>query len=153
MDFGPKHTSIMQAKRYTSQAKSNEPLCPAAYYCYNQPSVVTLPKGKWYMPTTKEVYDILDGVTYGTVNNRNADVLNATLNKLGASAISNGSYVWSCLRYNSINAWRANGYGFFHGNDMCNGYRYSCLALSIGIANIKFSISRGLRAAGVNKKL
>lgn len=123
MDFGMKWTKIMAAKRFTSQALTNEPLCPAAYYCFNTPNVQALPAGKWYMPTVKEVYDILDGVVYGTVNDRNADILNATLNKLGASAISNGAYVWSSSRCFGSNAWSAaGGGGFFYGYGMYSSY-------------------------------
>lgn len=131
MDFGMKYTNIMAAKMYTSQAKSNPtPLCPAAYYCRQQPNVQALPKAKWYMPTTKEVYDILDGIVYGTIDNRNADALNMTLNKLGATAIANSSIVWSSLRCDSYVAWRAGGSGGFFGN---GGMYISYLAIPVSL--------------------
>ena len=67
------------------------------------------------------VDELLDGIHYGTNGSRTADPLNATLYKLGGSAISNGSYVWSCLRNSSNNAWNANGNnGFFNNNNMYN---------------------------------
>ena len=124
MDYGMKYTKIMAGKTYTSQAHTDAtPLCPAAYYCYEQPNVRALPKGNWYMPTTKELNDILDGIVYGTINNRNADVLNATLAKLGASAISNGAGIWASLRYNAGSAWLAyGGIGFWGNGIMGSGY-------------------------------
>lgn len=120
MDIGKEYTRIMVSKTYVSQAHPTPtPVCPAADYCYNIEHQAT-PKGTFYLPSPKELYEILDGIQYGTNGSRNADVVNRTLNKLNGSAISNGSYCWSAGRYSSVNAWHAYGnLGFFS-----SGYVY-----------------------------
>lgn len=98
------------------------PMCDAASYCNGKTSV-TVDKGEFYLPTTKEVYQILDGVHYGTNSSRNSDALNKGLNLIGGSAISNGSYLWSCCRYLTNLAWFAyGGGGFFRGVFMYSSY-------------------------------
>jgi hypothetical protein len=120
MDIGKEYTRIMVSKTYVSQAHPTPtPVCPAADYCYNIEHQAT-PKGTFYLPSPKELYEILDGIQYGTNGSRNADVVNKTLNKLNGSAISNGSSCWSAGRYSSSNAWGADGVVGFFGS----GYMY-----------------------------
>lgn len=122
MDIGKEYTRIMVSKTYVSQAHPTPtPVCPAADYCYNIEHQAT-PKGTFYLPSPKELYEILDGIQYGTNGSRNADVVNKTLNKLNGSAISNDSYSWSAGRYSSYVAWIAyGGGGFFIGSGyMCS---------------------------------
>jgi hypothetical protein len=123
MDIGKEYTRIMVSKTYVSQAHSTPtPVCPAADYCYNVEHQAT-PKGTFYLPSPKELYEILDGIQYGTNGSRNADVVNRTLNKLNGSAISNGSNCWSAGRYSSNYAWYANGStGTFNYNSMYRSY-------------------------------
>jgi hypothetical protein len=119
-DKAAEWTRIMADTRYTSQKKTDEPMCKAANYCDGITSQ-TLPAHSYRLPTTREIAEMLDGVQYNVVNNRNADVLNRALNKLGGSSISCGSHFWSAFRYNVNNAWNANGnngvfnsYGFMY---------------------------------------
>ena len=118
-DVAARNTRIMADKRYTSQVKTNEPMCKAAYYADGL-TFQTLPAHSHRLPTTQEIAELLDGVQYNVVNNRNADVLNKTLYKLGGAAISCGSYFWSAFRFSTYLAWCAYGYfGFFLNNGMC----------------------------------
>ena len=118
-DRASEFTRILAAKRYTSQKKTDEPMCKAAYYAAEK-ATVSLPKGKWHLPSVMQVAQILDGVQYSVVNNRNADILNKSLYKIGASAVSNASSIWSGFRYGANNAWLAYGsvgyfgYGYFY---------------------------------------
>lgn len=89
------------------------PVAPAANYCYNI-DTVALPKGNWYLPTAEDLTDLLRIIKYGTNGSVNSDPINKTLAAMGGNTISNGSYLWSCCRYSSYNAWVAHGsYGFF----------------------------------------
>jgi hypothetical protein len=117
-------TRILAGKTYTSPAKPNPTiLCPAASYCYGI-STIAIPQGKWYLPTVRDVSDMLIDVKYNTPNTATKDdTINRTLSWLGGNAISNGSYFWSSCRYGAGSAWLALGnYGFFG-----NGYMYTSL--------------------------
>ena len=129
MTDGLERTKLLASKTYSSLTKSESPLCQAASYCYNT-ETVCIPKGNWFLGTTRDIDELLDGIHYGTNGSRTADPLNATLYKLGGSAISNGSYVWSCLRYSSSYAWLAvGGGGFFYDGHMY----YSHLAVPLSL--------------------
>jgi len=130
MRNGKERTAHLASQTYVSNTQvTPKALCPAADYCANI-STSVLPKGTFWLPTTEEVAYLLKGIKYGTINDRNADIVNALQNKMGGSAISNGSYFWSCLRSNTNNAWYAHGsYGFFYGGVMC--YANVCVPVSL----------------------
>lgn len=112
-------TKLLAGKTYTSPAKTSPTsLCPAAAYCYNI-STIAIPQGKWYLPTVRDVSDMLIDIKYSTPNAAaSSDLINRTLSWLGGSNISNGSYFWSCCRFNGY-AWNAyGGGGFFYSNYM-----------------------------------
>lgn len=120
MHDGLERTKVLALKRYSSLTLTDKPLCPAADYAYTF-GTSCLPAGRWHLGTVEDIYDMLDGIIYGTVNDRKADAVNAMLLKLGGMAISNGSSFWSCCRYLSYHAWGASGgYGFFGGSYMYN---------------------------------
>lgn len=122
MQDGPARTKVLALKRYSSLTLTDKPLCPAADYAYTY-GTSCLPAGSWHLGTVEDIYDMLDGIIYNTVNDRRADPVNLTLLKLGGTAISNGSYFWACCRYNSGFAWGAYGsVGFF-------GYSYMYASL------------------------
>ena len=124
-------TRIMAGKTYTSPANPNAtPLCPAANYCYNI-STIAIPQGRWYLPTVRDLSDMLLDVKYPTPNaSPTDDILNRTLSWLGGSTISNGSYFWACIRCNSYLAWGAVGSsGFFHYGYMYG--TYGCVPVSL----------------------
>ena len=136
MRDGKARTQLLASKFYTSHTKTDPtPLCPAAYYAANI-ETATLPKGTFSLGTTEEVFEILDGIKYGTNGSRDADKVNALQNHMGKSAISNGSYLWSCLRINANYAWIAHGSsGFFYNYCMCYAY------VVVPVAHLKLSAS------------
>ena len=98
---------------------------PAAAYAasvsYNHE---LLKKGEWVIPDADLMFDIIEGLEYGTTNNRDADVINRALKVIGAPAISNGSYVWSCSRCYARYCWFAYGgigcaYAYAYLSDSC----------------------------------
>lgn len=111
---GKEMTRIMAAATYNSRTNTDAHLCPAANYC-NQKATTTIPQGEWWLPTTAEVARIMDGIKYSSNgSNRNLDILNSVLYRLGGNAISNGSDVWSCCRSSYRGAWYSYGrYGCF----------------------------------------
>lgn len=132
MNNGKARTALLASKKYSSTIKTNEYLCPASAYAYNL-ETTTIEKGEFWLPTTREIAMILDGVQYSTTNDRNADVLNKALNKIGGSAISNGANWWSCLRFGASGAWCSNGYvGFFGGYYM----DYACNVVPVSLYTI-----------------
>lgn len=130
MRDGLTRAAYLAPQTYNSRTVTGGVLCPAAKYCYDT-TTTTLPSGNWYLPTTDEIYRILDGVKYNSEgSDRNLDILNKALNLIGGSAISNGSYVWSCLRYSAYGAWSATGiHGFFYYNFMY----YTLLAVPVSL--------------------
>ena len=108
---GLARTKVLAEKTYTSQVKTNEPTCPAAKYCYDY-ATVTMPQGKWHLPTMDEIMALQDGVKYPSEgNNRMLDPLNAILYKMGGSDIGNNRSIWSCLRNGASGAWLGGGSG------------------------------------------
>lgn len=89
------------------------PVASAANYCYNI-DTIALPKGNWYLPTVEDLTDLLRIIKYGTNGSVDSDPINKALAAMGGNTISNGSSLWSCCRYSSLNAWLASGlFGFF----------------------------------------
>lgn len=105
-------------------------LCPAFDYAANA-ATQCLPKGSWYLPSVREVTEILDGVTYGTNPDPNSDGLNKGLGKIsGSTRIANWSGYWSAARSAGGSAWSASGSnGFWYSNGMCIGGRAIPVAL------------------------
>lgn len=125
---GLERTKVLASKLTADGAK----MCPAADYCYSK-GAVTVPQGNWYLPTVEDISDLLDTIQYGTNGSRTADPVNATLYKMGGSAISNGSNIWSCCRYVAGYAWFAFGsFGFFGSDYMY----YSLLAVPVALLTI-----------------
>lgn len=112
MTDGLARTKYLAEQRYNSLTVTDGVLCPAADYCYNI-STVCIPKGNWFLGTTRDINELLLDITYPSHGDRASDAINKMLQKLGGTAISNGSSLWSCCRYNAYIAWLAHGYGGF----------------------------------------
>ena len=126
---GKELTKVLASKRYNNLNKVDEPMCKAAYYCYSMTSA-TIDKGEFWLSGVQELSIILDGIKYNTVNNRNADIVNKALYKVGWASISNGTSCWSACRYDYLAGWCSSGsYGFLYGGTFFN--RYVCLAVSL----------------------
>ena len=126
---GKELTKVLASKRYNDLDKVNEPMCKAAYYCHSMTSA-TIDEGEFWLPGVQELSIILDGIKYGTVNDRNADVVNKALYKIGWASISNGILYWSACRNDYRGSWSSSGAGGFFGLN----YLFSsnmCLAVSL----------------------
>ena len=86
----------------------------------------TFSKGDFWIPTPEEIAVILDGT------NTSTDPLNLGLTAIGGSTIFNTAHLWTCLRYDSGNAWGASGgSGFFNGGYFFSVYRAVPVSRSI----------------------
>ena len=86
----------------------------------------TFSKGDFWLPTVEEIAVILEE------ENTSTDPLNLGLAAIGGSTVLNSADLWSCLRYNSSNAWIANGYyGFF--SSVYFGFSYKVVPVSRSI--------------------
>ena len=126
---GKELTKSLASKRYNDLDKVDEPMCKAAYYCYSMTST-TIDEGEFWLPGVQELSIILDGIKYGTVSDRNADIVNKALYKVGWAGISNSVYYWSAFRHVYRNSWCSYGnYGVFSHNYFFN--ICTCLAVSL----------------------
>ena len=126
---GKELTKVLASKRYNDLDKVNEPMCKAAYYCHSMTSV-TIDEGEFWLPGVQELSIILDGIKYNTVSDRNADVVNKALYKVGWAGISNSTHYWSACRVNYRHSWFSVGYSGFFSNDYLLN-RFRCLAVSL----------------------
>ena len=125
---GKELTKVLASKRYNDLDKVDEPMCKAAYYCYSMTST-TIDEGEFWLPGVQELSILLDGIKYGTVSDRNADIVNKALHKVGWASISNIASYWSVCRYNYRIGWCSYGSGIFYYNNFFN--MYACLAVSL----------------------
>ena len=126
---GKELTKVLASKRYNDLNKVDEPMCKAAYYCYSMTST-TIDEGEFWLPGVQELSIILDGIKYGTVNDKNADIVNKALYKVGWTSINNGTHYWSACRLDYYSGWFSFGsLGFFYNNGFFG--RFACLAVSL----------------------
>ena len=125
---GKKLTKVLASKRYNDLDKVNEPMCKAAYYCHSMTSA-TIDEGEFWLPGVQELSIILDDIKYNTVNDRNADIVNKALYKVGWVSISNSISYWSACLYDYHYAWCTDKDGFFYSNSFF--YNKECLAVSL----------------------
>lgn len=72
-----------------------------------------LKRGEWVIGKMSRIFSIVGQLRYPTTPDKFADKVNAALAAIGAPALGNNSYVWSCSRYSVYSGWVANGgYGF-----------------------------------------
>lgn len=126
---GKELTKVLASKRYNDLDKVDEPMCKAAYYCHSMTSA-TIAEGEFWLSGVQELSIILDGIKYGTINDRNADILNKALYKVGWASISNNSRYWSACRNLFNLGWLSSGtYGVFSINNIF--FYFVCLAVSL----------------------
>ena len=109
-----RNTYYLASQKYVDVEGNTKPVSPAADFAANISFDHELTKkGQWVMPDSDLNFDVVGGIEYPTTNSRDADVINRALKAIGAPALSNSSYVWSCSRYGADLAWFAYGtYGF-----------------------------------------
>lgn len=112
---GKEMTRLLASKRYNSLTKTNEVMCKAVCVAWSI-QTDTIDEGEFWLPSPRELYLIERDVLYPSHGDRNSDVLNKTLNKLGWRSISNAAYSWTASRFSYRYAWFSSGeYGFFGG--------------------------------------
>lgn len=123
MHDGKERTKLLASFTYTSTKTTEaKPMANAAAYCYNT-AASTIEPGEFWLGTTEEIATVVRDIEYGTNGSRESDPLNKCLYRIGGSAISNGSNVWSCCRFLSSFAWCGYGdSGFFNGSGMYSSY-------------------------------
>ena len=126
---GKKLTKVLASKRYNDLDKVNEPMCKAAYFCYSMTST-TIDEGEFWLPGVQELLIILNDLKYGTVNDRNTDIINEALYKVGWANISNEKFYWSACRNVGHYAWGYSGGGGILSIGALS-YRFECLAVSL----------------------
>jgi hypothetical protein len=106
-----RNTYLMAGKKFVGQDGVERAAFPAADECASTTfSHAAMGKGAWVLPDIDLLVSVLKTVKYGTSASRDADPVNADLNAIGGSALSNGSYIWSSSRYSASNAWFSYGY-------------------------------------------
>lgn len=104
---GKERAAMLAAKTFTLADGTSQPLCPAAFYAKTSPDSSVI--SEWFLPTAEHIVSILGPVQHETSANRDADALNKVLWAMGGDAVANSSDLWSCVRYDSVSAWCANG--------------------------------------------
>ena len=126
---GKELTKVLASKRYNDLDKVDKPMCKAAYYCYSMTSA-TIAEGEFWLPGVQEMSIILYDIKYGTVSDRNADIVNRALYKVGWASISNVARYWSACRYNFFTSW------FYYSGIGCLDFanlfnEYMCFAVTL----------------------
>ena len=104
------NTYYLASQRYVDADGNTQPASPAADFAANiNYDHELLKKGQWVLPDSDLLFDVIGGIEYPTTNDRNADVINRALKAIGASALGNSSYVWSCSRCSASYGWCASG--------------------------------------------
>ena len=100
--------ATLPAAYVTAYSLSDNHYSPAGVYAHGI-STNILPAGSFHIPSIAQVCQTLDGIEYGTNSSMTSDKVNATLYKMGGSALSNSSYRWSACRCDSLVAWVVRG--------------------------------------------
>ena len=112
-----KNTYYLASQKHVDADGNTQPTSPAADFAANiNYDHELLKKGRWVLPDSDLLFDVIGGIEYPTTNDRNADVINRALKAIGASSFGNGSVVWSCSRYNASPGWCAYGLYGYAGN-------------------------------------
>ena len=130
-----RNTYLMAGKKFVGQDGVEHAAFPAADDCASTTfSHVAMGKGAWVLPDIDLLVSVLKTVKYGTSASRDADPINAGLNAIGGSALSNGSYVWASSRYYAYLAWFSNGrYGVCGYYILCGSF----LALPLLLLDVR----------------
>lgn len=101
-----RNTYYLASRKYIDVDGNTNPVSPAADYAANIGfDHELLKKGQWVMPDVDLLFDVIGGIKYPTINDRNADVISRTLLAIGAPALRNDSYYPSCSRSGKILDW------------------------------------------------
>ena len=132
--YGDAHrnTYYLASQKYIDMDGNTQLTSPAANFAANIGfDHELLKKGQWVMPDLDLLFDVIGGVKYPTVNDRNADVISRALLAIGAPALRNDANYRPCSRYSKLNDWYYNGnLGAIVGNStLSNSFPIISLAL------------------------
>lgn len=112
-----RNTYYLASQKYTDVDGNAQFASPAANFVANIGfDHELLKKGRWVMPDVDLLFDVIGGIKYPTINDRNADVINRALSAIGAPALRNNTNYPSCSRYTKTNDWYYSNLGIISGN-------------------------------------
>ena len=101
-----RNTYYLASQKYVDIDGNTQPTSPAADFVANIGfDHGLLKKGQWVMPDLDLMFDVMGGIKYPAINDRNADVINRALNAIGAPALRNDTTYRPCSRYGKLNDW------------------------------------------------
>lgn len=127
-----RNTYYLASQKYVDVDGNTQPTSSAANYAANIGfDHELLKKGQWVMPDADLLFDVIGGIKYPTINDRNADVISRALLAIGAPALRNDTYYPSCSRHSKVTDWYYSGIsGIVAGNStLSNSFPVIPLAL------------------------
>ena len=129
-----KNTYYLASQKYEDVNGVMQPVSPAADFAASVAfDHELLKKGQWVIPDSDLLFDVIGGIEYPTTNNRDADVINRALKAIGAPALGNNSFVWSCSRFVASGCWCAIGICGFAGSLALS---ISCLVVPLVLLDV-----------------
>ena len=129
-----KNTRYLASQKYVDADGNSQPASPAADFAANiHYDHELLKRGQWVLPDSDLLFDVVGGIEYPTTDRRDADVINRALLAIGAPALANNSYVWSCSRCGASIGWCSFGGGGFAGGSYLYG---SSLAVPLVLLDV-----------------
>lgn len=115
------NTYYLASLRYVGQDGVEKYVSPAARLAAERGfGHELLKRGEWVIGKMSRIFSILGQLRYPTTPDKFADKVNAALAAIGAPALGNNSYVWSCSRYGESGGWIAYGVGFAGNYYLCS---------------------------------
>ena len=143
---GAEFTEILSKATYKdpSNGRANTPLYGPAHYCFSEIGAnhTSLVPGKWHLPSSAEMFELMQGITYGTnAWSSNPDIIHQVMYKLNDntydaskgfrfSLLSASTYRWTSTRCNQDYAYLYSGYyGFIGSYHFCYSFSVSPITL------------------------
>lgn len=105
-----RNTYYLASQKYIDVDGNTQPTSPAADFAANIGfDHELLKKGQWVMPDVDLLFDVIGGIKYPTVNDRNADIISRALLAIGAPALINNTHYQTCSRWGKLNDWYYSG--------------------------------------------
>ena len=112
-----RNTYYLASQKYIDVDGNTQPTSPAAGFVANIGfDHELLKKGRWVMPDVDLLFDVIGGIKYPTINDRNADVISRALLAIGAPALINNTNYSSCSRHDEIYDWYYSNLGIISGH-------------------------------------
>lgn len=100
------NTYYLASQKHVDVDGNPQPASPAANFVANIGfDHELLKKGQWVIPNLDLLFDVIGGIKYPTINDRNADVINRALLAIGAPALRDNVDTWASSRYSDTNCW------------------------------------------------